>query len=84
MNNMIVFCDGCNTAYHQWCHDPQIPKEVVEIAEMEWVCGKCMNARETEKWRMEDMVSGEDLTADEVNSFPSGPTASCVFATMEG
>lgn len=69
VNNMIVFCDGCNTPYHQWCHDPQIPKEVIDIAEMEWVCGKCMHARETENWRVEDMVSGEDLSADEVCLF---------------
>jgi len=65
-SNMIVFCDGCNSAYHQWCHDPLIPKEVVEITEKEWFCGKCLHAKEMEALKMEDRVAAPELTDDEV------------------
>lgn len=41
-SNRIVFCDGCNTPWHQYCHfDAPIPAEVVEIEEREWLCGDC-------------------------------------------
>ncbi|KAL1986219.1 hypothetical protein VTN96DRAFT_6734 [Rasamsonia emersonii] len=39
--NMIVFCDGCNRAWHQFCHDPPIEKEVIEVKEAEWFCREC-------------------------------------------
>ncbi|KAG9802757.1 hypothetical protein KCU77_g23548, partial [Aureobasidium melanogenum] len=34
--NMIVFCDGCNTPYHRYCHYPPISQEVVDVPDMEW------------------------------------------------
>ncbi|KAL2003370.1 hypothetical protein VTN02DRAFT_4106 [Thermoascus thermophilus] len=40
-SNAIVFCDECNRAWHQFCHDPPIEKEVIAIKEMEWFCGEC-------------------------------------------
>lgn len=41
-SNRIVFCDGCNTPWHQYCHfEAPIPAEVVEIETMEWLCGDC-------------------------------------------
>lgn len=41
-SNRIVFCDGCNTPWHQYCHlDAPIPAEVVEIEDKEWLCGDC-------------------------------------------
>ncbi|KAJ5679106.1 hypothetical protein N7462_007350 [Penicillium macrosclerotiorum] len=39
--NTIVFCDGCNETWHQKCHDPPIPDEVIQIADMEWLCRNC-------------------------------------------
>lgn len=39
--NQIVFCDGCNRSWHQLCHDPRIPKDVVTIEEKEWFCHEC-------------------------------------------
>ncbi|KAL1971241.1 hypothetical protein VTN77DRAFT_193 [Rasamsonia byssochlamydoides] len=39
--NMIVFCDGCNGSWHQFCHDPPIEKEVIEVKEAEWFCREC-------------------------------------------
>ncbi|KAK5102198.1 hypothetical protein LTR70_004500 [Exophiala xenobiotica] len=39
--NVIVFCDACNKCWHQRCHDPRIPKEVVEDTQAEWFCTAC-------------------------------------------
>lgn len=39
--NVIVFCDECNSAWHQFCHDPPIDKEVVTVKEKEWSCKEC-------------------------------------------
>ncbi|KZF19717.1 hypothetical protein L228DRAFT_285654 [Xylona heveae TC161] len=48
-SNMIVFCDGCNASYHQFCHGPPIPAEVVRIPEREWFCITCTAPKEKEK-----------------------------------
>lgn len=39
--NVIVFCDACNKCWHQRCHDPKIPKEVVADTKAEWFCSDC-------------------------------------------
>lgn len=39
--NVIVFCDECNRAWHQLCHDPPIDNEVVTVQEKEWRCRAC-------------------------------------------
>ncbi|GAD94684.1 PHD finger domain protein [Paecilomyces variotii No. 5] len=39
--NMIVFCDECNRAWHQFCHDPPIEKDVITVKEAEWFCYQC-------------------------------------------
>lgn len=44
--NMIVFCDGCNNAWHQYCHDRPITPSVILIEEKEWHCGECETQRE--------------------------------------
>ncbi|PYH41490.1 phf1/phf2 family PHD finger domain-containing protein [Aspergillus saccharolyticus JOP 1030-1] len=41
LSNAIVFCDECNGAWHQLCHDPPISVEVVAVKEKEWFCGEC-------------------------------------------
>jgi hypothetical protein len=43
-NNAIVFCDDCNGAWHQHCHDPPIDSEVVAIQEAKWFCKECKPA----------------------------------------
>ncbi|KAL4896545.1 hypothetical protein BDV59DRAFT_170942 [Aspergillus ambiguus] len=40
-SNTIVFCDKCNRAWHQLCHDPPIASEVVAVKEKEWLCRVC-------------------------------------------
>lgn len=63
--NMIVFCDGCNTPWHQHCHDPPITAEVVRVEEKEWFCGDCEVLRE-EKVQLEGRVSAEGMSLAEV------------------
>jgi len=41
VDNAIVFCDGCNLCWHQKCHDPRIPKELVLDTKAEWFCEDC-------------------------------------------
>jgi hypothetical protein len=71
-NNQIVFCDGCGTPYHQYCHDPPIENEVVEVQEKEWFCAECTKSREgPQKGDAEGLIPGESLTMDEVRVSPS-------------
>ncbi|EEA27095.1 hypothetical protein TMatcc_004631 [Talaromyces marneffei ATCC 18224] len=41
VTNMIVFCDECNDAYHQYCHDPPIKQELIDDKDAEWFCSEC-------------------------------------------
>lgn len=63
-SNMIVFCDGCNTPYHRFCHHPPIDQAVVDEVDKEWYCKQC------EKERV------EPVPEDEVSSFIAAPGAS--------
>ena len=36
-----MFCDECNAAWHQLCHDPPIDAEVITVKEKEWFCQEC-------------------------------------------
>ena len=65
MSNVIVFCDGCNTPWHQYCHDPPIPWDVVRIEEQEWYCADCEVLRE-EKVHLEGKGSAEGMSLAEV------------------
>lgn len=42
--NAIVFCDGCNHAWHQGCHNPPIANELITDAAKEWFCNGCSKA----------------------------------------
>lgn len=70
-SNMIVFCDGCNTPYHQYCHDPPIENNVVQVAEKEWHCAICQRSKNQAMTGLAGLVTGEDLSVEEVRS-PSG------------
>ena len=39
--NAIVFCDACNKCWHQRCHEPLIPKQLVVNTKAEWFCAEC-------------------------------------------
>jgi hypothetical protein len=64
-SNAIVFCDGCNTPWHQFCHNPPIGQDIVMIAEKEWFCSDCIVLRE-EKSRLQGKVSGAQMSLLEV------------------
>ena len=74
-SNVIVFCDGCNTPWHQHCHDPPIPWDVVRIEEQEWYCANCEVLRE-EKVHLEGKVSAEGMSLVEVCLFCLAPLPS--------
>ena len=44
-SNMIVFCDGCNTPYHRYCHQPPIDQAVIDEVDKEWYCKPCEKER---------------------------------------
>lgn len=44
-SNQIVFCDGCNTPWHQFCHNRPITPSVVQIEDKEWMCFECENVK---------------------------------------
>jgi hypothetical protein len=62
-SNMIVYCDGCNTPYHQLCHDPVISEEVVRVEEKEWICAGCNAVKEG---RSKAGTSGEGYNPEDV------------------
>ncbi|KAI5244011.1 hypothetical protein E4T42_07252 [Aureobasidium subglaciale] len=62
--NMIVFCDGCNTPYHRYCHYPPISQEVVDVADMEWYCSDC-TVRPPPEVDIGSFVSGGELTEEQ-------------------
>jgi hypothetical protein len=67
-NNAIVFCDGCGSAYHQYCHNPPIEKDVVQIAEKEWFCVACVKGQPGTPAPpgLEGMNTGQNLSTEEV------------------
>ncbi|KAL8645474.1 MAG: hypothetical protein Q9210_006686, partial [Variospora velana] len=63
-SNMIVFCDGCNEPWHQHCHDPPIPRDVIRVEEREWFCADCLVLRD-ERAHVEGKVSAEGMSVVE-------------------
>lgn len=66
-SNAIVFCDGCNAGWHQFCHDPVIGGEVVREREREWVCGGCESGGRVAGKGLGERVRGEGWGAEEVS-----------------
>ncbi|KAI0006456.1 hypothetical protein F4779DRAFT_21403 [Xylariaceae sp. FL0662B] len=44
--NQIVFCDGCNSCWHQLCHDPYIDDDFLGSESPSWFCSGCRAKRE--------------------------------------
>lgn len=57
-----MFCDDCNTPYHQLCHVPIIDRIVVEVADAQWFCKECRGKRR--EIPLETGLSGENLSLD--------------------
>lgn len=67
-NNMIVFCDGCNTPYHRYCHHPPIDQAVIDEVDKEWYCRPCEKERSipVPEADVSDFVSAEGASLEEV------------------
>jgi hypothetical protein len=64
--NQIVFCDECNTPYHQLCHFPPIDRLVVDVPDAQWFCKDCQPKRRERP--LETGMSGESLSLDTVSA----------------
>lgn len=66
--NMIVFCDGCNMAYHRYCHQPPIDQAVIDEVDKEWYCRHCESERvvPVPEAEVASFVSVEGATAEQV------------------
>ncbi|KAI1334929.1 hypothetical protein F5Y15DRAFT_262771 [Xylariaceae sp. FL0016] len=49
--NRVVFCDGCNMCWHQYCHRPQIDDVFISDEGKSWFCSTCR--KEQDKFRSE-------------------------------
>ncbi|KAL2043930.1 hypothetical protein N7G274_003450 [Stereocaulon virgatum] len=67
-SNQIVFCDGCNTPWHQFCHDRPITPTVIQFEEKEWICSDCGVIRE-EKAHIANKVRAEKMTLAEKRTY---------------
>jgi hypothetical protein len=67
-SNMIVFCDGCNTPYHRYCHHPPIDQSVVDEVDKEWYCKQCESQRfmPVPEAEVASFVSAEGASAEQV------------------
>lgn len=67
--NMIVFCDGCNTPYHRYCHHPPIDQTVVDEVDKEWYCKQCERERvlPVPEAEVADFRSAEGASVEQVD-----------------
>lgn len=71
-SNMIVFCDGCNTPYHRWCHHPPIDQNVIDEPDKEWYCRACARERvvPVPEHELAQWVAVPNATYDQVSVMP--------------
>ncbi len=70
-SNMIVFCDGCSTPWHQYCHDRPITPSFIQIEEKEWNCAECTTVQE-EKTHISGKVSADRMSLSEKRTYLQG------------
>lgn len=71
--NMIVFCDGCNMAFHRYCHQPPIDQAVIDEVDKEWFCRQCESERivPVPEAEVAGFVGVEGATAEQVRPYIS-------------
>ena len=80
-SNLIVFCDGCNTPYHQLCHVPVIDNLLITLPDAEWFCATCDQRRAQSKLEMG--YNGAELTEEQKKTYlVSLPTSHLVQLIM--
>ncbi|KAK0726653.1 hypothetical protein B0T21DRAFT_316035 [Apiosordaria backusii] len=45
-SNQIVFCDGCDGGWHQYCHEPFVTDDIVHNFNKSWFCAECTGKKE--------------------------------------
>ena len=45
-SNQMVFCDDCDDAWHQLCHEPRIDNAIVRDTKAQWFCATCQSRRD--------------------------------------
>lgn len=70
-SNMIVFCDGCSTPWHQYCHNRPITPSFIQIEEKEWNCAECTVVQE-EKMHLAGKVSADRMSIAEKRTYLQG------------
>lgn len=71
-SNQIVFCDGCNTPWHQFCHDRPITPSVIQFEEKEWICFECATAREEKGHIAGKIAAPNTMTLAEKRTYLQG------------
>jgi len=66
-SNRIVFCDGCDSPYHQLCHDPPIPEMIIDLEDTEWFCSTCEGKRAQQP--LVTGASGKNLTEEQKKTY---------------
>jgi PHD-finger len=61
--NRLVFCDNCDTPYHQMCHDPPILDATVD-SNNQWFCGSCKPPQVAEGFSQR--LSGQGMSTVQV------------------
>ncbi len=66
-SNLIVFCDGCNTPYHQLCHVPPIDNLLITLPDAEWFCATCDERRSHRP--LQTGATGAGLTEEQKKTY---------------
>lgn len=77
-SNPIVFCSGCESTWHQKCHDPEIPDDAIVDEDKEWHCYRC--TRRQRRSTGSRLARGQEpnTPTQQKGSFESGGTPSTV------
>jgi PHD-finger len=62
-NNRLVFCDNCDTPYHQHCHQPPVSDETV-ASNNKWFCSTCKPPTALEDFNTR--MIGQGMTSGQV------------------
>lgn len=93
--NQIVLCDSCNTPYHQLCHDPPIPNDVLRNrnsasqSTTPWYCKTCEAKRSVlfprSSWEVSVPASQFPLeTVNEyLNLLPHSHLVNMIWSTVQ-
>ncbi|KAF2165805.1 hypothetical protein M409DRAFT_24092 [Zasmidium cellare ATCC 36951] len=83
-SNMIVFCDGCNTPYHRYCHKPPIDQAVIDQVDKEWYCSQCESDRivPVPEAEVAGFVSVPNASAEERQKYFSSLTQGMLVTLM--